>query len=141
MRGDLTMLGEKEAARKHGQEEAWEMARWICRTADEYPRNKIFESGIVTIICNFTYDEAVEMMRGIEEAKKEIKAGDIVKISYSDGISEVALVTSELSEGNYAVVWNNGIVGIVNKKDYRSIYRTSRTLPVKDWLRQIGEIE
>lgn len=134
-----TSSQEVMAAREQGQNEAWEMARQICRLTDKYPKNKIFESGIRTTICAFTYAEAVELMRNFEESIKEIKDGDVVRINYCGGITERALVTRALSNGDYAVVRDDGIAGIAKKKDYTSIYRTGRTLPVEDWLRQIGE--
>lgn len=141
MAGDhkITQSPEAEAARKLGQEEAWELARKILQPTAGYPKNKIIKSAMSMMICNFTYAEASERIQSIEESKTPIKAGSVVIVEHKNGIEEKAVITKVIADGKYAMVKIDGLTDVIDQKD-AAIIKTGRTLPVKDWLRKIGEV-
>lgn len=122
-------------ARKQGQEEAWKLARKINLDKKDggltlHELAEVFE-GMCTyeVLRDCTYAEAAEKVREWEEEKKRIKVGDVVESLECTGV--VMRVDGSITE----VIDGDGKSIILSVKE---CIKTGRTLPVEDWLRQIG---
>lgn len=121
-----------------GQNEAWELAQRIAKDEcsgglSTKEREEIFKS----VSCRYpiidnTYAEAAEKVRAWEESKN-LKIGVVVK-NKEDGC--IGVITG--------LDYDCSLYSVITDKGYSKLWytydctETGRTLPVKDWLRQIG---
>ena len=126
-----------DEARKQGQNEAWELARRIDSISGEgyipaVVLDEIFNTTCTEeILKNFSYAEAAEKVKAWEE-KNAIKVGDVICSSGNIG------VVVDCVPNFYRVVSPKGYSQFWGAKDCT---KTGRTLPIMDWLRQIGETD
>lgn len=127
--------GEPSPDRKAGQEEAWELAKKIVsiRHDSESVTVALFNTQSITDIfkCN-TYNQAAEKVKTWEESKN-FKIGGVVK-NKEDGC--IGVITG--------LDYDCSLCSVITDKGYSKLWytydctETGRTLPVEDWLRQIG---
>lgn len=132
--------GEPSQDRLAGQNEAWELAQKIVKSECEgglsdKEQTAIFGSvSCWRPIANNTYAEAAEKVRAWEESK-EPKIGD----EYFSKLSESKFIVTKVDASAVYVIWTDGSTGAITFDVFGKHYvKTGRTLPVEDWLRQIG---
>ena len=126
-----------EQARADGAETAWELVRKIFDMEtndieDIFIKEDAWNLG--TVLNNYTYQEAAAKVAEWEKAKEEIKVGDVLEYIYDSNVKCVAI---NLYPSNTAyLVFDDGTAGI-HKLD--AFKKTSRSMPVDSFLKQIGE--
>ena len=123
-----------------GQNEAWELARKIVLTNgySDYDLYEIFNCcGIHKALKDFTYQEAATKVEEWENAKKEIKRGDIIRNKYNT--SSKFCVTDIGCDGHLYGVGRYGL--IYSNQDPEYWEKTGRNIDIDSFLKQIGGAE
>ena len=132
-----------EQARAEGQNEAWELARKItCQPINGgFNRSEfeeIFDEGYISdIFEKYTYTEASKKVEEWENAKEEIKRGDIIRNKYNT--SSKFYVTDIGCDGHLYGVGRYGL--IYNNQDPEYWEKTGRHIDIDSFLKQIGGAE
>lgn len=120
-----------------GQNEAWELARKIVLT-NGYSDNDLYEifncCGLHKVLKDFTYQEAATKVEEWENAKEEIKRGDIIRNKYN--ISSKFCVTDIGCDGHLYGVGRYGL--IYSNQDPEYWEKTGRHIDIDSFLKQIG---
>lgn len=144
-----TDICDMESARITGQNEAWELAKKFvlygkgCYSDEEVKKIFGFACG-PTVLRNYTYSEAVTKVEEWENAKEEIKSGDVLEDIYD---SNVKCIFTNLYPNNMAyLVFYDGTAGM-HKLDYfkktgrhidiDSFKKTGRHTDIDSFLKQI----
>lgn len=120
--------------KKAGQDEAWELARKIVLTKAHggFPCSQVKEmfgnNSEHKIMLENTYAEAAEKVKNWEN---RIKVGDVVRITDCYGYGLVL----KMHDGHVTGITDGG--NAFYRKN-ENVFKTGRTLPVEDWLKQIG---
>ena len=126
-----------EQAFDRGCNAAWELVRKIF----DMETNDIEDIFITedawnlgTVLNNYTYSEAAAKVAEWENAKGEIKSGDVLEYIYD---SNVKCVATNLYPSNMAyLVFEDGTAGMHELDDFK---KTSRRIDIDSFLKQIGE--
>lgn len=129
---DIANNATLEAARKAGQNEAWEMARKIyCDGVDggfdlENMVDIFGECNLTKVFRDHSYNEVAEKVKIWEE--KGIEPGDVVRCNsiYGVVLNCNRRYCSVLTSEGYNRTW-----------EVKKCVKIGRALPVQDWLRQI----
>lgn len=127
-----------ESARLAGQNEAWELARKIVLTNgySDYDLHEIFNCcGLHQVLKGFTYQEAATKVEEWENAKEEIKRGDIIRNKYNT--SSKFCVTDIGCDGHLYGVERYGL--IYSNQDPEYWEKTGRHIDIDGFLKQIGD--
>ena len=135
-----TDICDMESARIKGQNEAWELARKItCQPINGgFNRSEfeeIFDEGYISdIFEKYTYTEATKKVEEWENAKEEIKRGDIIRNKYNT--SSKFYVTDIGCDGHLYGVGRYGL--IYSNQDPEYWEKTGRHIDIDGFLKQIG---
>ena len=128
-----------EQAKAEGQNEAWELARKItCQPINggfkQSEFEEIFDEGYISnVFENYTYPEAAAKVAEWENAKEEIKVGDVLEGIYDN---EVKCIVTNLCPDNMAyLVFDDGIAGVYELDNFK---KTGRHIDIDNFLKQIG---
>lgn len=103
-----------EQARAEGQNEAWELARKIVLT-NGYSDDDLYEifncCGLHKVLKDFTYQEAATKVEEWENAKEEIKRGDIIRNKYNTSskfcVTDIGCDGHLYGVGRYGLIYSN----------------------------------
>ena len=120
-----------------GQNEAWELARKIVLT-NGYSDDDLYEifncCGLRQVLKDFTYQEAATKVEEWENAKEEIKRGDIIRNKYNT--SSKFCVTDIGCDGHLYGVGRYGL--IYSNQDPEYWEKTGHHIDIDSFLKQIG---
>ena len=129
-----------EQARAEGQNEAWELARKItCQPINGGFNRSEFEemfgdSYISDIFKKYTYYEAAAKVAEWENAKEEIKRGDIIRNKYNTSskfcVTDIGCDGHLYGVGRYGLTYSN--------QDPEYWEKTGRHIDIDSFLKQIG---
>lgn len=126
-----------------GQNEAWELARKIfCQPINVGYKfselKEIFDEGYISgIFEKYTYTEAATKVEEWENAKEEIKRGDIIRNKYNT--SSKFCVTDIGCDGHLYGVGGYGL--IYSNQDPEYWEKTGHHIDIDGFLKQIGGAE
>ena len=120
-----------------GQNEAWELARKIVLT-NGYSDDDLYEifncCGLHKVLKDFTYQEAATKVEEWENAKEEIKRGDIIRNKYNTSskfcVTDIGCDGHLYGVGRYGLVYSN--------QDPEYWEKTGRHIDIDSFLKQIG---
>ena len=135
-----TDICDMESARIKGQNEAWELARKItCQPINGgFNRSEfeeIFDEGYISdIFEKYTYTEATKKVEEWENAKEEIKRGDIIRNKYNTSskfyVTDIGCDGHLYGVGRYGLIYSNQVSEYWEK--------TGRHIDIDGFLKQIG---
>ena len=130
---------EYNQAFNQGAEAAWELARKIILyDKDSYSGEELKEifgyAYSQTIVKNYTYQEVAAKVEEWENAKEEIKRGDIV-INKPDASVEFCVTDIDCDGYLYGIGRNGGTYSGRDPKDW---HKTGRHIDIDGFLKQIG---
>ena len=134
-----TDICDMESARIKGQNEAWELARKItCQPINGgFNRSEfeeIFDEGYISdIFEKYTYTEASKKVEEWENAKEEIKDGDILEGIYDNNLK--CIVTNLYTDNIAYLVFDDGTAGFHELDNFK---KTGRHIDIDSFLKQIG---
>ena len=132
---------EYNQAFNQGAEAAWELARKI-NDMDIYDTEEIFiEAGafhLGNVLENYTYPEAAAKVEEWENAKEEIKVGDVVKIREGNN-NDLCVLCMSTDKKYYNAVDGYGAVYYLLTKEM--IAKTGRHIDIDSFLKQIRRAE
>jgi len=123
---------------KSGMSEAWEIAKKLVFSKEEggFDLEEIKEifgtEKPAAVFERYTSMQAKEKIEAWEEAKEEIKVGDVVKVTFPVPRTGVVIAKAD----DYVVWFNENLVA-----DYRKdrIKKTGQTVNIKTALGRLGE--
>lgn len=119
-----------------GQNEAWELARKIVLT-NGYSDDDLYEifncCGLHKVLKDFTYQEAAAKVEEWENAKKEIKNGDVLEGIYDNTLK--CTVTNLCPDNIAYLVFDDGRAGFYDLDKFK---KTGHHIDIGGFLKQIG---
>ena len=138
-----TDICDMESARITGRNEAWELARKItCQPINGgFNRSEfeeIFDEGYISdIFEKYTYTEASKKVEKWENAKEEIKRGDIIRNKYNTSskfcVTDIGCDGRLYGVGRYGLIYSN--------QDPEYWEKTGHHIDIDGFLKQIGGAE
>lgn len=130
-----------ENERAAGREEAWKLAGKIFDISDGgysiKELEKVFGTdSIYECFINLTYAEAAAKVEAYEKKNKKLNVGDVVECMEKGEEYVVTCIADDFRSWNVAINKRGDYIAF--KSETSGVKKTGRTLPVSDWLKQIG---
>ena len=121
-----------------GQNEAWELAQkiYLLPESEGYNSNElieIFGTAAIGEILRYTYAEAAAKVAEWENAKEEIKDGDVLEGIYDNNLK--CVVTNLYTDNIAYLIFDDGTAGFHELDNFK---KTGRHIDIDSFLKQIG---